>query len=171
MLRFPRQYLPIFTLQNMYRSLVEPYLRYSCPVWGVSGINTINKLQKLQNKAARIFTNSAYDASAFPIITNLGWSTINELIESETLKMVYKSVNDQAPADLAAMFVKLSDSGKKELRNTKTDLAIPRCKSTFGQKFFSYKGAELWNDPPTKVRSSNTYEVFKKYIWNVSSIC
>ena len=94
MLRFSKQYLPIVTVQQMYRSLVEPYLRYSCPVWAVSGINAINKLQKLQNRAARIVTNSAYDASALPIIRKLGWPTINELIESEILKMVYKSVND-----------------------------------------------------------------------------
>ena len=67
---------------------MEPYLRYSCPVWGISGINAINKLQKLQNRAARIVINSAYDASALPIIRELGWPTIYELIESEALKMV-----------------------------------------------------------------------------------
>ena len=150
---------------------MEPYLRYSCPVWGVSGINVINKLQKLQNRAARIVTNCAYDASALPTIRELGWPTIFELIESDTLKMVYKSVNDQAPAYLAEMFVKLSDSGKRELRNTKTDLVIPRCKSAFGQKRFSYKGAKLWNDLSTKVKSSNTYEVFKTHIRNASSVC
>ena len=86
MLRFSKKYLPIATVQKMYRSLVEPYFRYSCPVWGVAGINAINRLQKLQNRAARIVTNSAYDASALPIIRKLGWLTINELIESETLK-------------------------------------------------------------------------------------
>ena len=171
MLRFSKQYLPIVTVQKMYRSLVEPYLRYSCPVWGVSGINVINKLQKLQNTAARIVTNSAYDASALPIIRKLGWLTINELMESETLKRAYTSVNDQAPAYFAAMFVKLSDSGKRELRNTRTDLVIPRCKSAFGQKCFSYKGTKLWNDLFTKVKSSNTYVVFKKHIRNASSVC
>ena len=151
MLRFSKQHLPIVTEQKMYRSLVEPYLRYSCPVWGVSGINAINKLQKLQNRAARIVTNNAHDASALPIIRKPGWPTINELIESETLKMVYKSITDQAPAYLAAMFIKLSDSSKRELCNTKTYLAVPRCKSAFGQKCFSYKGAKLWNDLSTKV--------------------
>ena len=61
--------------------------------------------------------NSAYDASALPIIRKLDWPTINELIESETLKMVYKSVNDQAPTYLAEMFVRVSDSSKRVLRN------------------------------------------------------
>ena len=86
---------------------------------------------------------------SYYIIRKLGWPTINELIESETLKMVYKSVNNQAPIYLTEMFVRLSDACKRELRNTETDLAVPRrkCrKSAFGQKCFSYKGAKLWND-------------------------
>ena len=60
--------------------------------------------------------------------------------------MVYKSVNDQAPTYLTEMFGRLSDSSKRELRNTKTDLAVPRLKSAFVQKCFSYKGAKLWSD-------------------------
>ena len=40
-----------------------------------------------------------------------------------------------------------------------------------GQKCFSYKGAKLWNDLSTKVKTSKTYEVFKKRICNVSSEC
>ena len=154
----------------MQRSLVEPYLSYSCPVWGVSGINAINKLQKLKNRAARIVTNSAYDASALPISRKLGWPTIYELIESETLQMVYRSVNEHAPAYPAEMFVKLSDSGTRELRNTRTDLVIPRCKSAFGQKCVSYKGTKLWNDLSTKVNASNTYEVFKKNVSATSTV-
>ena len=72
--------------------------------------------KKLHNRAARIVTNSAYDASALPIIRKLGWPTINELNESETLKIVYKSVNNQAPIYLTEMFVRLSDACKRELR-------------------------------------------------------
>ena len=166
MLRFSKKYLPIVTVQKMYRSLVEPYFRYSCPVWGVSGINAISRLQKLQNRAARIVTNSAYDASALPIIRKLGWPTVNELIESETLKMVYKSVNGLAPTYLTEMFARMSDTCKRELRNTKTDLAVPLRKSSFGQKCFSYKGAKLWNDLSVEVKSSKTYEIFKKRLGN-----
>ena len=142
-----------------------------CPVWGVAGINAINKLQKLHNRAARIVTNIACDASAIPIIRKLGWPTINELIESETLKMVYKAVNKQAPIYLTEMFARLSDACKRELRNTKTVLAVPRRKSAFGQKSFSYKGAKLWNDLSVEVKSSKSYEIFKKRINNANTEC
>ena len=45
MLRYSKQYLPIKSVQTMYKSLVEPYFRYCCPVWGVCGITALDKLQ------------------------------------------------------------------------------------------------------------------------------
>ena len=137
MLRFSKKYLPIAMVQTMHWSLIEPYIRYGCPVWGVAGINAINRLQKLRNRAARTVTNSAYDASALPIIRKLGCLTITELIESETLKMVYKSISNQVSIYLTEMFVRSPESCKRERRNTKTDLAIPHYKSTFGQMLLS----------------------------------
>ena len=51
--------------------------------------------------------------SAVPIIRNLGWLTINELTESETLKNGVKvGLWPKAPTYLTAMFVRLSDSFK-----------------------------------------------------------
>ena len=147
------------------------YFRYSCPVWGVAGINAINRLQKLQSRAARIVINSAYNAAALPIIRKLGWPTIKELIESETLKMVCKVVNKQAPIYLTEMFARLSDACKRELRNIKTDLAVPRRKSAFGQKCFSYKRAKLWDDLTVEVKSLKSYEIFKKRINNANTEC
>ena len=104
MLRYSKQYLPIKSVQTMYKSLVEPYFRYCCPVWGVCGITALDKLQKLQNRAARIVTNSPYNASALPTIRKLGWQTVNDLTVEETLKMVYKCKNDEAPSYLACLF-------------------------------------------------------------------
>ena len=34
MLRCAKQYLPPTTIETMYKSLVEPYFRSWCPVWG-----------------------------------------------------------------------------------------------------------------------------------------
>ena len=86
MLQYSKQYLPIKSVQTMYKSLVEPYFRYCCPVWGggVCGITAIDKLQKLHNREARIVTNIPYNASALPIIRKLGWQTVNDLIVKET---------------------------------------------------------------------------------------
>ena len=54
-------------------------------------------LQKLQNRAARIVTNSGYDSSASALIKTLNWPTVAGMIKVETACMVYKSINDLAP--------------------------------------------------------------------------
>ena len=104
MLRYSKQYLPIKSVQTMYESLVELYFRYCCLVRGSTELRpALDKLQKLQNLAARIVTNSPYNAYALPIIRELGWQTVDDLIVEETLKMVYKCTNDEAPSYLACL--------------------------------------------------------------------
>ena len=59
----------------------------------VCGLTEIQYLRKLQNRAARIFTGSNYDAPSKSLIETLVWSTIEKVIQSETRVMVFKSLN------------------------------------------------------------------------------
>ena len=70
MLRLAKRYLPLETVQMMYIRLIEPYFRYCCPIWGSASSTNLQKLQKLQNRAARIVIDSPYDAHSAPIIKN-----------------------------------------------------------------------------------------------------
>ena len=88
-----KNFLPLTTLQTLYKSIVEPYFRFCCPLWGSCGVTALSKLQTLQIPTARIVTDSSYKTLAFTILEKLGWLTVNGLIETETLKMVYKSKN------------------------------------------------------------------------------
>ena len=45
MLKFSKRYLPKESLIMLYRSLIEPYFRYCCPVWGSCGASAHDKLQ------------------------------------------------------------------------------------------------------------------------------
>ena len=127
----------------MYRGIVEPQLSYCCSVWGCCSESKINALQKIQNRAARIVTNSSYDASAASLIQNLGWPTISNLIRKETATLTYKSLNSLAPVYMRNLFTKYSDDRGRSLRSTETDLRLPLLKTANGQKAFSYRGAEL----------------------------
>ena len=122
MLKYAKKYLPLDIVKNMYTSIVEPHFRNCCSVWGCCGETLLDKLQKLQNRAARIVTNSSCDASSFPLIGSLGWLTIKEMIEFETATTVYKSLHELAPEYMRQMFTKLSENTSRSLRNTNTDL-------------------------------------------------
>ena len=53
-LRYAKQYLPPARIDTMYRSFVEPYFRYCCPVWGNAGISIIGKLKKTAKSSGKI---------------------------------------------------------------------------------------------------------------------
>ena len=72
----------------------------------INGTTDINRLQKLQNRAARIVTNSSFDTPSNQLIENLGWKTINDLIDIESKTMVFRSLNELAPPYLRSLFRK-----------------------------------------------------------------
>ena len=122
--------------------IVEPLFRYCCSVWGCAGSTELNKLQKLQNVAARIITNSSFDTPSRPLIDQLGWKTIEQLIASEFKTMVFKSLYELAPQYLCDLFTRNSKCSSYVLRNSETHLRLPMKKSSNGQRFFSYRGAK-----------------------------
>ena len=82
----------------------------------------MDSLQKVQNRAARIIMNSAYDVSAAPLIQSLGWQTTSNLIQKETATLMYKSLNELAPEYMQNLFTRCSDSNGRAFRSTDTDL-------------------------------------------------
>ena len=139
LLKYAKRFLPQNSLKTLYTSIVEPHFLYCCAVWGCCGTTEISKLQKLQNRAARIITNSSFDASSKPLIQNLGWKTVNDVIKHESMTMVYKSINNIAPPYMNDMFTRNSQDATRQLRNTNTDLKLPKKRTCNGQKSFSFE--------------------------------
>ena len=163
-LRHAKSFPPMASLKTLYTDIVEPHFRYCCSVWGCAGSTDINQLQKLQNRAARIITNSSFDTPSRPLIAELGWQTIEELIGSESKTMVFKALNDLAPQYLCNLFTKNSACSSRSLRNTETDLRLPKKNSANGQKCFSFRGVKLWNSLPAESKTASSLNGFKKSI-------
>ena len=160
MLHLAKHYLQLETAQMMYRCLIEPYFRYCCPVWGSANSTNLQRLQKLQNLAARIAKNSPYDAQSEPLI-ELGWLTIKQLIDTETVKIVYKVLHNEAPKYLKGLFHRLSDIQNRELCNSKTDLHIPLLRTSMGQNSFAYRGVCIWNNLTYETQTSKSFSAFQ----------
>ena len=161
LLKYCKNFVSMETLNDIYRSIVEPHLNYCCSVWGCSGITRIESPQKLQNRAARIVTGSSYDAPSVPLRKELGWLSVKEMIVKETSTMMYKSLNDLAPQYLSDLFARLSDFHTRELRNTKNDLAVPLMRTVSGQKAFSYRGTKVWNKFNNNIKEAPSVYSFK----------
>ena len=76
-LKRSRSFVPFETLLCIYNALVQPHFDYWSVVWGNCNKSLSIKLQKLQNRAARILTSSSYDANADDLFVRLGWQKLN----------------------------------------------------------------------------------------------
>ena len=125
-LKHAKKFLPLSALTSLFTSIIEPHFRYCCSVWGCAGTTEIIRLQKLQNRAARIVTNCSFDTPSNQLIEKLGWKTTNELIDIESKTMIFKSLNELALPYLCSLFSKNSQSASYGLRNPSTDLRLPK---------------------------------------------
>ena len=107
-------------------------------------------------------TNSSHDASAAPVIQNLSWPTISNLIRRATATVTYKSLNSIGPVYMRNLFTKYLDDRERSLRSSETDLRLPLLKTVNGQKAFSYHGAKLWNSLEKEAKLTPSLKTFKE---------
>jgi len=71
-----RHLVPQATLHLIYQALIQPHFDYCNIVWGNCEITLRNKLEKLQNRAARVLNYSNYDVDAGHLFKLLGWKNL-----------------------------------------------------------------------------------------------
>lgn len=81
-----------------------PHFDYCSPVWDCLSGYLSDKLQKLQNRAARVITKSPFDASSNHLLSTLGWERLSLRRKKQKAVMMYKTMNDLAPEYLQSLF-------------------------------------------------------------------
>ena len=142
--------------------LVEPHFRYCCSVWGSCGATTRKTLEKLQNRAIRIITNSASGVSVGPLPKQLQLPSISDMLRQESSSMVYKALNTEALIYLAEQFTRVSDKRSRTLRSSNLSLRPPGLKSRSGQNCFAYQESWVRNSLPSGIKSSRVFGPFQR---------
>ena len=132
-------------------------------MWGCAGTTEISRLQKLQNRGARIVTIIIFDNPSNQWIQKLGWKSINELIDIESKTMVFKSLNELAPPYFRSLFRK--NSQRPHINNTIYEQILDYPKGTEnGKKFISLRDAKLWNSFSATCKHAVSLSTFKQHI-------
>ena len=160
-----RPFVPFETFLTIYDSLIRPHFEYCSVVWSSCNKNLSEKLQKLQNRAARIISHSSYDTNANLIFKRLGWLNLATQREIDKVTMVYKSLHGLVPNYLCTRFVERNV--KYSIRDIDNKLALSKPRSNFLKNTFQYSGAALWNSLPAEIRSMNSLRDFKLHLKNL----
>ena len=160
-----KPFVPQSALLCIYNSLVQPQFDYYSLVWGNCGRTLSNKLQRLQNQAARVITSSGYDANVNSLFHKLSWKNLQSQRQIQKALMVFKSLNDLVPAYITSKFVTRNESNYA-LRDSVNKLVVPFPRTNYMKNSFSYSGATLWNSLPCNIRESASLHQFKRLLYH-----
>ena len=147
-------------------SFVFNKLLYCSSVWSNTSKKNIKKLQLLQNFAARIVLGFRKYDHISDGLKSLGWLDINQKLKFNDCVMMYKCLNESAPAYLSQRFERRSQIHSRTTRNC-NDLELSKCRLATGQRSFSFGGAKIWNELPKSIRDATSLNTFKKNLLNL----
>lgn len=122
----------------------------------------INKVQRIQNSAARVVTGASKYESITSILKDLHWLPVSYRIQFKLLLFVFKATQGLAPMYLQELF-KATVPRKYNLRNQEK-LIVPYqriTKKTLGDRAFQVAGPKIWNDLPLNIREQDDINNFK----------
>ena len=118
----------------------------------------IDRLQKIQNQAARVLTRSPRRNHITPVLRDLHWLRINDRIIFKILILTYKAVTGVAPAYLCEIIELTNKSTTVRTREAADPLLLripplsKLCSNTYFERSFMYAAPTLWNDLDIDIR-------------------
>ena len=157
-----RKYIDKPTAEKVVHALATSKLDYCNALLCGCHKYSLDKLQRMQNMAAKIIAQQPKFSHVSPILKELHWLPISARVEYKIAHVLFKSVSCTAPAYLSDMFQEYVPS--VTLRSaTKCLLNVPNYRlKTFGGRAISVFGANFWNQLPTMLRHVESLEDFKE---------
>ena len=121
----------------------------------------INRLQHVQNAAARLLTATSRCEHVTPVLRSLHWLPVSARIDFKILLLVFKVLNGLGPLYLSELLRPYIPT--RNLRSSKKKLLIvPKCNlKRYGCRAFSHRAPTLWNALPDDIRQVELLETFK----------
>ena len=149
-------------MHKIFQALVQPYFNYCNVVWANCGPTLQDKLQKLQNRAARVMTFSNYNKSASELFETLGWKNLACQQHMALVTMVFKCLHGLAPEYLCQKFTERQSVYL--FRDSANKLNIPLPRTNYYKNSFSYSGSVAWNNLSSEARQAESLSKFKSLI-------
>ena len=126
----------------------------------------IDRLQRVQNSAARIVAGVNRRTHMQPVLRQLHWLPIRKRIMFKILLLAYKAIHGLAPEYIADMLT--IHHPVRQLRSSTAGgvfLTPPPVRAiktaSYGDRAFSTAAPTLWNKLPSNLRSADSVDHFK----------
>ena len=121
----------------------------------------LNRLQLLQNSAARVICNLRKFDKITETRKKLHWLPVEARIEFKVLSLTWKALNDMSPHYIKNLLhVKINN--RKLRNNNDVFLTVPKTKlKYYGDRAFQKVSPSLWNQLPGEIKNAETINAFQ----------
>ena len=142
-----RRYLDVSTANMLDTSIVSSRIDYcNSLLFGLSDYN-VQRLQRVQNLAAKIVLNVRGRVSSAPLLQQLHWLPVSNRIIYKIALTTFKTLTTQRPEYLSSLLVPYSTPCS--LRSSSQHLlSVPFSKTVFQSRAFSICAPKIWNRLP-----------------------
>ena len=148
-----------------YQGYILPLIDYGSSTWGTTSRSNLERLSKLQKRAARLIINAPYDTASSVMFNTLGWPTIEKRHRYNKAVLTYKALNNLKPLCITELLIPMSQTHSRTLRSTSHgSLAVPRSKTAIFDGLFSCTAPRSWNELPEVTKSASSLSCFKTQV-------
>ena len=161
-----RKFLSQDTTRTLVNAFVTSRLDYcNSLLYGLPATH-LNKLQRVQNTAARLICNISRFDHITPTLYNLHWLPVKFRIDFKVLLITYKAVHGLAPEYITDIITVKPKSHYSLRSNSELLLQKPRLKTlkTLGDRSFALAAPTLWNGLPVEIRHAESVSSFKRLL-------
>jgi hypothetical protein len=159
-----RRYITKFATTSLVNGLITSRLDYCNALLHGLPATMINKLQWVQNMAARIITRRSKYSHITPVLKELHWLPVQSRSRYKILIHIFKALHDQAPVYIREMLQVYQPTRTLRSQQSLT-LTAHRAKTVlYGAICFPWIAPRLWNALPMGIRDIQTLPAFKRAI-------
>ena len=126
---------------------------------------TLQRLQRIQNCAARLITRTRKYEHITPVLRLLHWLPIRQRTLYKLLVLTYCAVNATAPSYLVQLLHNITVSRTLRSGSSTDLLSVPPSRTvTHGDRCFSVASPTLWNNLPVSLRTAKCLTQFRSQL-------
>ena len=99
-----RHFVPKETLHNIYHAIFSSILNYGSIVWGQKSNNSVQRIEKLQNRALRVLNFAQFQAHSMPLYQNSKIIKFLDTVKMKNLCLIHDYFNKMMPLVLREWF-------------------------------------------------------------------